>query len=157
MIFTVFFIGHFLFMMWKRHWNWRPFLPSLAICCLILASWFSYLFVTFGIQATMKANSTLGSKYLNLKGINFDKHYLRTAFMGNMINTIIPFTWRHNIKGLGHAPVVLQADFSFGLKALPEKSDPEFEFYYELSANQRSLIGNLGTAGAYMRLYYKRK
>lgn len=147
-IFTVFFIGHFLFFMWKKHWNWRPFIPSLAICCLILATWFGYLFVTFGIQATLKANSTLGGKYTNTMVSDADNYsHVQTAFAGNMISSVIPFTWRHNIEGLGRAPIVLQADFRFGREALPERSDPEFELYYELSANQRSLIGNLGTAG----------
>ncbi len=147
-IFTLFFIIHFLFIIWKKYWDLRPFIPSLAACCLVLATWFGYLFISVGVQNTLKSNSTLGNKFANVMAEDTGSDYhFTTVFPGNLITSTIPFNWRHGFDGLGKAPVVLQADFRFGQKALPKESDPKFELYYELSANQRSLIGNLGFAG----------
>ena len=148
--FALFFAGHFFFVIVKRKWGIKPLLISFLGCGILVSSWFLFLFFHFGLEKTLKSNSSIGQSYskfyetasgttLNPKDIIF----------GNLLTTIVPYSFRRSWKGVAAAPVIAQKDSRFGEKFEPKKNYPTFEWYCDLANNQGSLLGNLGIAGLF--------
>lgn len=148
--FALFFAVHFLYLALKKHWAWPAVVYPPIACSALLATWFFYLIATFGLHATLTANSTLGKEYVKrlawpgTEGLPWYK-----VFIGNMTNTLLPYSWRHEITGLGHAPRILQADPRAGPQFTPSLTElnRKTEWLADLVNNPSSLLGSLGWAG----------
>ena len=143
--FALFFMFHFAYFAFKKGRLRQVVIPGMA-CSALLATWFFYLIVTFGLQATLAANTTLGEY---VKTTPWGYYPWHKAFMGNMITTIIPYSWRHDITGIGQAPRILQFDARVGPQLTPSYSElnRKTEWLADLANNPSSLLGSLGWAG----------
>lgn len=151
LVFALFFAVHFLYLALKKRWGWATVLYPTIACSALVATWFLYLIVTFGLHATLAANSTLGEEYVKRVAAATGTENLSwfRVFIGNMTNTILPYSWRHGMMGLGHAPRILQVDPRAGpqLTPSPTELNRKTEWLADLVNNQSSLLGNLGWAG----------
>jgi hypothetical protein len=146
--FAIIFAGHFFFVTAKRKWGVKPLLFSFLGCGFLVSSWFLYLFLHFGLENTLKSNSSLGQSYSKFYEVASGKSVnSNEVIKGNLLTTIIPYSFRRNWEGIAAAPVIVQKDGRFGKTFEPQESNPIFEWYCDLANNQGSLLGNLGIAG----------
>jgi len=146
--FALFFAGHFFFVTFKRKWGFKPPFYAFLACGILVSSWFLFLFSQFGLEETLKANSSIGksysSFYAKISGKSINSVDVKK---GNLLTTLVPYSFRRNWEGIAAAPVIVQKDGRFGKKFAPQESDPTFEWYSDLVNNQGSLLSNLGIAG----------
>lgn len=150
LIFALFFSFHLVYSAFKKHWGWRVVIYPAMACSLFLATWFVYLIATFGLQATLTANSTFGDEYARQSTpAGIEPPARSKVFVGNIITTILPYSWRHGLKGMGHAPRVLQFDPRAGRQFTPSPKElnRKTEWFADLTNNPNSLLGALGWAG----------
>jgi hypothetical protein len=126
--FAVFFAGHFLFVTSKRNWGIKIPLYAFLSSGILISSCF--LFSQVGYEDT--SEKTIHSKDI---------------ILGNMLTTIIPYSFRRDWEGIAAAPVIVQKDGRYGKEFEPQASDQTFEWYCDLVNNQGSLLSNLGIAG----------
>jgi hypothetical protein len=144
LIFWVFFAFHYLWHIMKNRSAIRIFLSTVLLCSIVLASWFTYAFYRFGLKETFTANSTFGVYTHAKSGSRRPARSWAESFAGNLVNTAIPFGWRHNFTGLGHSERILLADPRF---PGPEKKSRAIEWLADLANAPSSLTGALGFAG----------
>jgi len=153
---ALFFVVHLcvshLYAALKEGKSSRPFVLPVACSILLLGLWFGTCFAKFGIKATLQANSTLGDSYSELVAEDRQAEVSWTrAFAGNLYCTFVPYGWRHEWQGLGHAERVVQADTRWGEDFVPKPEQQErlAEWFCDLSNNACSLTGGLGWAGMF--------
>lgn len=145
---ALFFAGHFFFVSVKRKWGIKPPVYAILACAVLVSSWFLFLFSQFGVEQTLKSNSTTGKSYSKFYESASGKTIKSNdIILGNLLTTIVPYSFRRTWEGLAAAPVIVQKDSRFGEKFEPKESDSTFEWYCDLVNNQGSLLGNLGIAG----------
>ncbi len=147
-VFVLFFLLHFVYSVLRKRWDWRVVLYPGIACSVLLGTWFGYLIVTFGLQATLTANSTFGD-YAQEKAGPYGHPLARSkVFAGNMITTILPGSWRHGMQGLLHAPHIVQADYRAGEDTpSPTELNRQTEWFTDLVNDLESLPGAFGWAG----------
>jgi hypothetical protein len=146
--FALFFAGHFFFVTAKRKWGVKPLLFSFLGCGILVSSWFLYLFLHFGLEKTLKSNSSIGQSYSKFYEVASGKSIRsKNVIEENLLTTIIPYSFRRNWEGIAAAPVIVQKDGRFGKAFEPQESDSTFEWYCDLINNQGSLLSNIGIAG----------
>ena len=55
---ALFFTFHYVYSVLRRRWSWRVVGYQALGCSALLVTWFGFLLVVFGFQATITANST---------------------------------------------------------------------------------------------------
>lgn len=148
--FAVFFAGHFFFVIAKKKWGIKPLLFSFLGCGILVSSWFLYLFFHFGLEKTLKSNSSTGQSYSKFyKVASGTALNSKDIILGNLLTTIVPYSFRRSWEGIAAAPVIPQKDGRFGEQFEPKERNTTFEWYCDLANNQGSLLGNLGIAGLF--------
>ncbi len=150
----LFFVLHFL---WTSFLSPKIFkVPALylfVLSPLILATWFGFLFLKFGVNESLNANTAIGKEYAEnyYKNEGKEQPAHLHLFLGNMLTSIFPNDWRHNWKGLGRAFIARVESWDFG----PKEFSPEYKLVNEVNKrrldivnNQNALVGNLGFAGS---------
>jgi hypothetical protein len=145
----LFFLGHFLLRSLRNPKILKTQVMYLGVLIpLIFFTWFGSLFMTFGVETTLKANTAIGKEYGNShNNLNLTQGEI---FSGNMLTSIFPYSWRRNWEGLERGKPILKAGWNYGPKELSseDKIANEFtEYRLEQVNNQCSLLGNLGLAG----------
>jgi hypothetical protein len=144
--FLLFFAIHFLYVAIQRKWHWPAIAYPAAACTVLIATWGIYLLATFGPEATVTANSTVGGY-----SKEFPLHYRRHAsdFLGNLITTTFPYTWRLGWEGRWRSYRIVQADPDSSPDTSPTDAElnMQTEWFSALSNNPSSLLGVLGIAG----------
>ena len=148
-IFALFPALHFISYVLRNRFSLRTVLYPAIGCSVLVATWFVYLFLTFGIEVTLRANSTLGDYARHVKEPQGKPLIWKEVFWGNIVTTTLPYSWRHGIEGLGNAPYVRQADPRAGPKFTPaiEELNRKAEWLSDLVNNPNTLLGALGWAG----------
>jgi hypothetical protein len=148
--FAAFFAIHFIFSAIRRHWNWRFVAGSGLASALLMASWFAYLVSTFGLSTTLTANSTLGDYGRGSPGPYGVPASRAVVFLGNLVTTTIPYSWRHEFSGIGRAPRHVQMDARAGAAVAPAPAElnRKTEWFSSLADNTGSILGTLGFAGS---------
>jgi hypothetical protein len=146
--FVLFFVGHFFFVTVKRKWGTKPPLYAFLGCGILVSTLFLHLFFHSGLEETIKPNNKTGKTHSKFYETDSGKSISSTDVVkGNLLTTIIPYSFRRNWQGVAAAPVIVQKDGRFGKEFEPQESDPTFEWYYDLINNQGSLLSNIGIAG----------
>jgi hypothetical protein len=93
---------------WKRPAKWRELASIVAVCTLLLATWFGWSIATYGVNPTLKSNTAVTSaeKY---SGSNFGKMALNTY------DSLVPYV----LRGRLHTPQLNTAgivrDYAFSV------------------------------------------
>ncbi len=146
--FALFFILHYVYSVLRRRWSWRVVGYQALACSALLATWFGFLIMTFGFQATLTVNPTL-SQYANRAAGVKGPPPLGEMFVYNLVTTSLPYSWRHELAGVGRAPRIVQADPRAPERFQPSPSElnRKSEWFEDLARNPGSLPGALGWAG----------
>jgi len=148
--FAAFFVCHFAYVVLRRRWS-RQVVGYQAMACLfLLATWFGYLVITFGVRETLAANSTIGE--YTARGLRSGERIppWHAVFVHNLATTLVPYSWRHTLTGRLRTPRIVQMD-----PELPREFQPspielnrKPEWFEDLVRNLGSVSGALGWAGA---------
>ena len=143
-IFIVFFAIHFLYVAIQRGWQWQAIVYPAAACTVLIATWGIYLLPTFGLQATVTANSTIMGYRMPVPS---RAHASR--FLSNLITTTVPYSWRLGWEGRGKARRIEQRDLRSSPRLRPTNAElnTRTEWFSALANNPSSLFGMLGIAG----------
>lgn len=146
--YALFFILHYLYFVLRRRWSWRVVGYQALACSALLATWFGYLVTTFGLYATLTANSTFGDAILAAEPSRRPPPW-GEVFVFNMVTTLLPYSWRHDVPTIGRVPRVVQTDPRFPEETRPSPSElnRKSEWFEDLARNLSSLLGALGWAG----------
>jgi hypothetical protein len=141
-VFIVFFAIHFLYVAIQRGWQWQAIAYPAAACTVLIATWGIYLLPTFGLQATVTANSTV-----SMFPVPYRAH--ASHFLSNLIATTVPYSWRLGWEGRGKAPRIEQRDLRLSPMLGPTNAElnTRTEWFSALANNDSSLFGMLGIAG----------
>jgi len=152
-LFVIFFVCHFLYTAVKQKWELKTIGYIAAVSFFLLSTWFGYVFAMFGFRGTLESTSTFGD-YGKRQGTPEEPPPWPLVFAGNMVNTTIPYSWRHGWKntwhGIGQAPRLVQRDSrTTAPPFIPSDSELDIrsEYLADLATNPNSLLGCLGFAG----------
>jgi hypothetical protein len=145
----IFFAMHFISAAFRYSWKWQVVVYPAAVCVLFVGTWFSYLIATFGLWMTITANSTLGGYGSGHPGPYGVPATTGVVFLGNLVTTVLPFSWRHELPGIGRAPRIAPTDTRVPPEARvnPAELDRKAEWLSSLANDPSSIIGMLGFAG----------
>ncbi len=148
-LYVPFFILHFVYAITIKRWGWRVLLYPGIACCALLGTWFGYLIVTFGLQATLTANTAFGDFAKQIAGPYGEPPAWHQLFASNLITSILPGSWRHGMQGALHAPRIVQADYRAGQDVTPSPTglNRKTEWCADRVTDLQSLLGALGWAG----------
>src|SRR5262249_23785540 len=144
-IYIVFFAIHFLYVAIQRGWQWQAIVYPAAACTVLIATWGIYLLPTFGLRASVAANSTVIGYSMP---VPYRAHASR--FLSNLIRTTVPYSWRLGWEGRGKARRIEQRDLSHSsprLRPTNAELNTRTEWFSALANNPSSLFGMLGIAG----------
>ena len=141
--FAVFFLVHLAYWLVRRPWAGRVVAWQAVASAGLLASWFGYLIITFGLTETLTANSTFGREP------GREPPPWGEIFVGNMFMTAVPYSWRHEVAGVGGVPRIEQIDGNLPreFRPSPGELNRTTEWFADLARNPLSFPGALGWAG----------
>lgn len=147
--FAAFFACHFAYTVLRRHWNWRVVGYQAMACLVLLATWFGYLVITFGVRETLAANSTIGEYSAGRVQSGKEIQPWHTVFIRNLAATLLPYSWRHTLTGGIRTSRIVQIDRTFPREFQPSQIElnRKTEWFEDLVRNAGSIPGALGWAG----------
>ncbi|MCP3980935.1 MAG: hypothetical protein GY716_16695, partial [bacterium] len=155
-VYAVFFAAHYGYVARRERSWWRPIWSGFVACNLLAGHWLMYNVVVLGLKETLTSNTTMiAARSMVEEGKTTHSMGWGRAFVGNLITTTLPYTWRFSMEGLGEAIPVVQRDPRMPQEYRPDDSqlNRNTERLSALAANPNSLFGGLGYAGCLALLW----
>lgn len=144
---------HFVFVTWRRRWPWRAVVAPIPVAAALVGVWFAFLFMQFGIDGTLRANTTTGDEYLQQLLGDHEEPAPGHILLYNVISSTLPpeLVPRSTLLPKRFEPPttehVLATRFDVAKDAYVTEEEPA-PWSHHLISRQGSILGGLGVVGA---------